>query len=112
MASGEWEWSVANKIAHHSPLTAPRFFKMAKLKLDLHPLYNKGNQIDQELERIIQEAIEKKIELVELIPGKGTGALRKTVKRFLNQKHIRNLYHRLEVDDKNHGRFFVHFRFK
>lgn len=85
---------------------------MAKLKLDLHDIFNKGKKIDAELHRIIQEAIEKKIELLELIPGKGTGALRKTVKRFLNQKHIRNLYHRLEVDDKNHGRFFVHFRFK
>ena len=84
---------------------------MAKLKLDLHDIYNRGQKIDTELNRIIQEAIEKKIKLVEIIPGKGTGALRKKVKRFLDQKHIRKLYHRLEVDMNNHGRFFVHFRF-
>lgn len=84
---------------------------MAKLKLDLHDIYNKGGKIDAELNRIINEAVEKKIKLVEIIPGKGTGALRKKVKRFLDQKHIKKLYHRLEVDMNNHGRFFVHFRF-
>ncbi len=84
---------------------------MAKLKLDLHDIYNKGNIIDTELHRIITEAVKKKITLVEIIPGKGTGTLRKKVKRFLRQKEIRALYHRLEVDTKNHGRFFVHFRF-
>lgn len=84
---------------------------MSKLKLDLHDIYNKGNQIDAELNRVIQEAIQKKISLLEIIPGKGSGALRKKVKRFLDQKNIRNLYHRLEVDTNNHGRFFVHFRF-
>ena len=34
---------------------------MAKLKLDLHDIYNKGDQIDRELENIIDEALEKKI---------------------------------------------------
>lgn len=84
---------------------------VAKLKLDLHDIYNKGQKIDAELQRIIDEAVEKKIRLVEIIPGKGSGALMKKVKRFLDQKHIRALYQRLEVDVKNHGRIFVHFRF-
>lgn len=84
---------------------------MAKLKLDLHDIYNKGKKIDDELNRIIHEAIEKRIRLIEVIPGKGSGALMKKVKRFLDQKHIRKLYHRIEVDEKNHGRLFVHFRF-
>lgn len=84
---------------------------MAKLKLDLHDIFNKGQKIDVELQRIIDEAIQKKIRLVEIIPGKGSGALMKKVKRFLDQKHIRALYHRIEVDVKNHGRVFVHFRF-
>ncbi len=91
-----------------TPHTPP---KMAKLKLDLHDIYNKGWEIEDELNRIIQEAIEKKIELVEIIPGKGSGALMKKVKRFLNQKHIKVLYHRIKVDVKNHGRLFVHFKF-
>jgi dsDNA-specific endonuclease/ATPase MutS2 len=83
---------------------------MAKLKLDLHDIYNKGDRIEAELNRIMNEAIEKKIELVEIIPGKGSGQLKKRVLRFLDQKHIRALYHRIEKDDKNFGRIFVHFR--
>jgi DNA-nicking Smr family endonuclease len=84
---------------------------MAKLKLDLHDIYNRGDQIDAELNRIVQEAIERKIELVEIVPGKGSGQLKKKVLRFLNQGHIRRLYHRLEKDDKNFGRIFIHFKF-
>jgi dsDNA-specific endonuclease/ATPase MutS2 len=85
---------------------------MAKLKLDLHDIYNRGDQIDVELNRIVQEALDKKIELVEIIPGKGSGQLKKKVLRFLNQAHIRKLYHRVEKDDKNFGRIFIHFKFK
>ena len=84
---------------------------MAKLKLDLHDIYNKGGKIEVELNRIMNEAVEKKIELVEIIPGKGSGALKKKVLRFLDQKHIRSMYHRVEKDDKNFGRIFVHFKF-
>ncbi|HSG26448.1 MAG TPA: Smr/MutS family protein [Anaerolineales bacterium] len=83
---------------------------MAKLKLDLHDIYNRGGQIDAELNRIIQEAIDKRISPVEIIPGKGSGQLKKRVLRFLNQKEIRKLYHRVEKDDKNFGRIFVHFK--
>ena len=84
---------------------------MAKLKLDLHDIFNKGYMIDKELQRIIDEAVAKKISLVEIIPGKGSGQLKKSVLRFLNQSHIKNLYHRVEKDDKNFGRIFVHFKF-
>jgi DNA-nicking Smr family endonuclease len=83
---------------------------MAKLVLDLHDIYNRGGQIERELNRVIQEAVEKRIKLVEIIPGKGSGQLKKRVLRFLNQAHIRTLYHRVEKDDKNFGRIFVHFR--
>jgi dsDNA-specific endonuclease/ATPase MutS2 len=84
---------------------------MAKLKLDLHDIYNRGDQIEAELNRIVEEAIDRKIELVEIIPGKGSGQLKKKVLRFLHQGHIKKLYHRLEKDDKNFGRIFIHFRF-
>ena len=84
---------------------------MAKLKLDLHEIYNRGDKIETELNRIVQEAVDKRIELVEIIPGKGSGQLKKKVLRFLNQKHIKALYHRVEKDDKNFGRIFIHFRF-
>jgi len=77
--------------------------------LDLHDIYNKGPLIDKELNRVINEAIEKKIKTVEIIPGKGSGQLKKKVLRFLNQKHIRKKYHRLDKDSKNYGRLFVYF---
>ena len=83
---------------------------MAKLKLDLHDIYNKGNLIDEALEQIIEEAIDKKIKLVEIIPGKGSGQLKKRVLRFLDKKEIKRKYHRLEKDSKNWGRLFIHFR--
>lgn len=85
---------------------------MAKLKLDLHPIYNKGQKIDEELDRIIQEALDKKIDLVEIIPGKGSGQLKKKVLRYLNQKRVRKLYHRVDKDSKNFGRIFVRFQHK
>ena len=83
-----------------------------KLKLDLHDIYNRGNDIEQALQAIIAEAIEKKAPLVEIIPGKGSGQLKKRVLRFLEQKDIKPLYHRVEKDSKNFGRVFVHFRWK
>ncbi|MCD6425628.1 MAG: Smr/MutS family protein [Anaerolineales bacterium] len=85
---------------------------MAKLKLDLHEIYNRNEIIEEQLNLVIEEAIENRIKVVEIIPGKGSGQLKKRVLRFLNQKHIRDLYHRVEKDDKNFGRIFVHFRHK
>ncbi|THV41648.1 Smr/MutS family protein [Glycomyces buryatensis] len=83
---------------------------MAKLVLDLHDIFNKGDQIEKSLRGIIDEAIEKKIDLVEIIPGKGSGQLKKKVLRFLDQKDIKALYHRVDKDSKNFGRLFVHFK--
>ncbi|MDX6245925.1 MAG: hypothetical protein QOE76_3648 [Frankiales bacterium] len=83
-----------------------------KLKLDLHDIYNRGGDIDRALRGVIDEAIAKKAPLIEIIPGKGSGALKKQVIRFLEQKDVKPLYHRLEKDSKNFGRVFVHFRWK
>jgi DNA-nicking Smr family endonuclease len=84
---------------------------MARILLDLHDIFNKGQQIDSELNRVVREAVDKKITLVEIIPGKGSGQLKKRVIRFLNQPDIKKLYHRIEKDDKNFGRIFIHFKF-
>jgi len=83
-----------------------------KLKLDLHAIYNRGGDIDRALRAIIDEAVATKAPLVEIIPGKGSGALKKRVLRFLEQKEIKSLYHRVEKDSNNFGRIFVHFRWK
>jgi DNA-nicking Smr family endonuclease len=83
---------------------------MAKLTLDLHDIYNRGTEIDTALTRVIDEAVRTRIRLVEIIPGRGSGQLRKRVLRFLDQPHVRARYHRVEKDRDNFGRIFVHFR--
>ena len=83
---------------------------MSKLVLDLHDIYNKSKSIDIALNQIIEEAVSKKIKLIEIIPGKGSGQLKKSVLRFLEQKHIKSQYHRIDKDTKNFGRLFVRFK--
>jgi dsDNA-specific endonuclease/ATPase MutS2 len=83
-----------------------------KLKLDLHDIYNRGEDIDRALRAIIDEAVEKKAPIVEIIPGKGSGQLKKHVLGFLEQKEIKALYDRVDKDSHNFGRVFVRFRWK
>jgi dsDNA-specific endonuclease/ATPase MutS2 len=83
-----------------------------KLKLDLHDIYNRGEDIDRALQGVIDEAVAKRATLVEIIPGKGSGQLKKRVLRFLDRKDVKALYHRVEKDSHNFGRVFVHFRWK
>ena len=84
---------------------------MARIKVDLHDIYNNSKAIDHALQNAFNEAIEKKIREVEIIPGKGSGQLRKKVERFLQQPHIKQQYHRIVNDQKNFGRLFVYFKF-
>jgi dsDNA-specific endonuclease/ATPase MutS2 len=83
-----------------------------KLKLDLHEIYNKGHDIDRALRDVMDEAVSKKASVIEIIPGKGSGQLKKHVLRFLDEKEIKAMYHRVEKDSRNWGRIFVHFRWK
>lgn len=81
-----------------------------RLKLDLHEIYNKSRDLDRALHNIIDEAEATRAKTVEIIPGKGSGALKKRVLRFLQRKDIKARYHRIEKDSKNYGRVFVHFK--
>ncbi|HIZ98425.1 MAG TPA: Smr/MutS family protein [Candidatus Janibacter merdipullorum] len=81
-----------------------------RLKLDLHDIYNKGSDIDRALHDVIDEAERTRTKIVEIIPGKGSGQLKKRVLRFLERKDIKARYHRVEKDSKNFGRVFVHFK--
>lgn len=83
---------------------------MSKIKLDLHDIFNKGDKIEHELQRVMEQAVSKRIDEIEIIPGKGSGQLKKRVLRFLDQKHIKQMYHRIDKDSKNFGRLFVRFR--
>ena len=82
-----------------------------KLKLDLHSIYSSGRALEDSIRNIMRQAKDTKAELVEIIPGKGSGQLKKYVLRFL-EKNYKQDYHRLEKDDKNWGRVFVHFRWR
>ncbi len=84
---------------------------MARIKVDLHDIFNNSDAIDRALKAAFEDAINKKIREVEIIPGKGSGQLRKKVERFLQQPHIKKQYHRIENDSKNFGRLFVYFKF-
>jgi len=85
---------------------------VAKLKVDLHEIYNKGDLIERALRDVLDEAVRIKASEVEIIPGKGSGQLKKRVLRFLERKDVKALYHRVEKDSDNFGRVFVYFRWK
>ncbi len=80
------------------------------LHLDLHPIAKNGRAIDSALTELFETAAKKRVKSAEIIPGKGSGQLMKKVKKWLDQKHIKAQYKRVEIDTKNHGRLFVHFR--
>lgn len=83
---------------------------MSKHKLDLHDIYNRGEEIDRALQEAMEFCAERRIELLEIIPGKGSGQLKKKVLRFLQQPQVKRTYHRIDKDRDNHGRLFVRFR--
>ena len=83
-----------------------------KLRLDLHPIYDDSRRIELALQGIIDEASDKRATEVEIIPGKGSGALKKSVLRFLDRPEVKARYHRIEKDGDNWGRLFVHFRWE
>lgn len=81
---------------------------MKKLTVDLHDVYNKHQEIEKALRDIINDAINKGVKLVEIIPGKGSGQLKKRVLKFLERN--KELYARVDKDSKNWGRLFVRFK--
>ena len=82
------------------------------ITLDLHPIYNKGDKINEALYEAFEEAERKKAKELEIIHGKGSGQLKKRILRFLDQKEIKEKYSRLKKDPKNSGRVFVYFKWK
>jgi len=80
-----------------------------KLTLDLHDIYNKGTEIEKALQDIFDEAVAKKAPMIEIIPGKGSGQLKKHVLRFLEKKRSTAKNMRIEKPSKNFGTIKVHF---
>jgi DNA-nicking Smr family endonuclease len=80
------------------------------LTLDLHPIFRNSRDIERALREVIFKAARTGADAVEIIPGKGSGKLKRRVMAFLSQKHIKKLYLRAEADPDNSGRVVVHFR--
>jgi DNA-nicking Smr family endonuclease len=59
---------------------------VAKIVVDLHDCFNNGTKIDAALNNAIDEAVATGTKLVEIIPGKGSGQLKKSVLRFFRTK--------------------------
>jgi dsDNA-specific endonuclease/ATPase MutS2 len=85
---------------------------VSRLKLDLHDIYDRGAEVDRALRSALDEAARTRAKVLEVVPGKGTGQLKKRVLRYLDRKDVRPLYHRVEKDEDNFGRIWVHFRWK
>ncbi len=83
---------------------------MSKHKLDLHDIFNKGQQIDRALDEAMEFCVDRRIPILEIIPGKGSGQLKKKVIRYLQQSNVKKLYHRIDKDSDNFGRLFVRFK--
>lgn len=81
---------------------------MKKITLDLHDIFNKHQEIERALKDVMQEARDTGTKIVEIIPGKGSGQLKKRVLKFLERN--RDLYDRLEKDPGNWGHLYVRFK--
>ena len=103
---------ICQVIYQYATIGATLKLTLMKLKLDLHPIYNDSRAIDLALAGIMDEATDKRATEVEIIPGKGSGQLKKAVIRFLDRPDIKARYHRIEKDGDNWGRLFVHFRWE
>ncbi len=76
--------------------------------LDLHPVFRSDRDIDNAVRSAIFRAAGQNATMVEIIPGKGSGTLKKRVLALLRQPHMRKLYRKVESDPRNGGRVLVH----
>ena len=81
---------------------------MKKITLDLHDIFNRHKEIERSLKDLMLRARNEKVKIVEIIPGKGSGQLKKRVLKFLERN--RDLYDRVEKPPKNWGKLFVRFK--
>lgn len=79
------------------------------LTVDLHPVFRSDRDIDTVVRSAIFRAVAHDVALLEIIPGKGSGALKRRVLARLAQPHLRKFYRRVEADSTNEGRILVHF---
>ncbi len=81
---------------------------MARIKVDLHDVFNSSGGIESALRQAFEDAADTRIKEIEIIPGKGSGQLKRKVERFLQRPEIKAQIHYVKTDFKNHGRMFVY----
>lgn len=79
------------------------------LTVDLHPVFRSDRDIDNAVRSAIFRAVAQQVALLEIIPGKGAGTLKRRVLAKLAQAHLKKFYRRVEADSTNEGRILVHF---
>ncbi|OMC08432.1 Smr/MutS family protein [Mycobacterium sp. SP-6446] len=79
------------------------------LTVDLHPIFRCERDIDNAVRGALFRAVAQNVALLEIIPGKGSGTLKRRVLAKLEQPHLKRLYRRVEADSSNVGRILVHF---
>jgi hypothetical protein len=79
------------------------------LTVDLHPVFRSDRDIDRAVRSAIFRAVAQKVAVLEIIPGKGSGTLKRRVLAKLARPHLRKFYRRVEADSTNEGRILVHF---
>jgi DNA-nicking Smr family endonuclease len=80
-----------------------------RMTLDLHPIFRSDRDIDNALRNAIFRAAAQKAGMLEIIPGKGSGTLKRRVLAKLAQPSLKRLYRRVQADPGNEGRILVHF---
>ncbi len=78
--------------------------------VDLHPIFRDDSAIYRTLRESLFKANATGVPVIEIIPGKGSGTLKKRVLAFLAQQHIKRLYARVEAGPSNTGRVYVYLR--
>jgi hypothetical protein len=79
------------------------------LTVDLHPVFRSDRDIDNAVRSALFRAVAQKVALLEIIPGKGSGTLKRRVLAKLAQPHLKKFYRHVETDSTNEGRILVHF---
>ncbi|WP_328387287.1 Smr/MutS family protein [Nocardia sp. NBC_00416] len=80
-----------------------------KLTVDLHPIFRSDRDIDNAVRSAVFRAAAQKVGVLEIIPGKGSGTLKRRVLAKLSQPSLKKFYRRVEADPGNEGRILVHF---
>lgn len=78
--------------------------------VDLHPIFRDDSAINRALRESLFKANATGVPVIEIIPGKGSGTLKKRVLAFLAQPHIKRLCARVVTDPSNTGRVYVYLR--